>query len=101
LNVLLLSMPDAFEQSRDQEAASGDMINRVITVGRRSLRGRQWDDQDRLAQTAAFLHGDPALVPGGVFRFSSLDEANAWMARMMIVTHERRRPPTSSASAGR
>jgi hypothetical protein len=29
-----------------------------------------------------------------VFRFSSFDEANAWMTRMMIVTHERRRPPT-------
>jgi hypothetical protein len=72
----------------------------VITVGRRSTRGRQWDDQDRLAQTAAFLRGDPALVPRAVFRFSSFDEADAWMTRMMILTHERRGRPMSSASAG-
>ncbi len=62
----------------------------MVSVGRRAPGPDGWSDQGRLARTAAFLRGDAALVPRGVFRFSSFDEADAWMTRMMIATHERR-----------
>jgi hypothetical protein len=70
-------------------------------VGKRNLEGDGWADQSRLARTAAFLRGDPDLVPRGVFRYSSFEEAEAWMSRMMIVTHARRKRTTLSASADR
>ena len=73
----------------------------MITVGRRSLGGDAWEDQGRLARTAAFLRGDAALVPRGVFRFGSFEEAEAWMNRTLAATHERRSRRTSSGSAGR
>ena len=73
----------------------------MIVVGNREVEGGGWEDAARLSRTARFLRGDPGLVPRGVFRFSSFDEADTWMTRMMIATHERRSPTTSSASAGR
>jgi len=73
----------------------------VITVGRRASGGDPWTDQGRLKRTAVLLRGTAALVPRGVFRFRSFDEADEWMTRMMIATHERLNPRTSSASAGR
>jgi hypothetical protein len=56
-------------------------------------------DQAALARTAAFVRGTVRLVPRGVYRFSSFDEADAWMTRMMIRTHEHPSRKTSSASA--
>jgi hypothetical protein len=74
----------------------------MLAIGSRSVEGDTWSDQGRLARTAALLRGRRGLVPRGVFRFSSFEEADAWMTRMMIAAaHERRSPPTSSASAGR
>ena len=73
----------------------------MIKVGHRALDGDAWADQGRLSRTAVFLRGSAALVPRGVFRFRSFDEADAWMSRMMVATHGRRSPPTSPASAGR
>jgi hypothetical protein len=73
----------------------------MVVVGRRSGQGDEWADQGRLARTAAFLRGRRGLVPRGVFRFSSFQEADAWMTKMMIAAQERRSPPTSSASAER
>jgi hypothetical protein len=73
----------------------------VISVGRRSAEGDGWTDQGRLTRTAAFLRGHAGLVPRGVFRFSSFEEADAWMIRMMAEQHGRRSPTTSSASVGR
>ncbi len=73
----------------------------MITVGSRSIVGDAWTDQGRLSRSAALLRGSRALVPRGVFRFESFDEADAWMSRMMLATHERLSPRTSSASAGR
>jgi hypothetical protein len=73
----------------------------VIRVGGRSLGSDAWADQGRLARTAAFLRGDPALVPRGVVRFNSFAEADAWMTKMMLATLERRSRKTSPGSAGR
>ena len=68
-------------------------------VGTRRLDGTALDDQGRLARTAALLRGTAALVPRGVYRFASFDEANTWMNEMILRTHERPNPKTSSASA--
>lgn len=61
----------------------------MITVGRRSPHGDAWTDQGRLSRSVALLRGSPAIVPRGVFRFRSFDEADAWMSQMMIATHGR------------
>lgn len=55
----------------------------VITVGNRSIEGDAWADQGRLTRTATLLRGRAGLVAKGVFRFSSFEEADAWMTRMM------------------
>jgi hypothetical protein len=65
----------------------------MLIVGRRLEYGDAWADQGRLARTAAFLRGC-GLAPRGVFRFSSFEEADAWMTKMMIATLERRSPAT-------
>jgi hypothetical protein len=65
------------------------------------MDGDAWSDQGRLARTSAMLRGGPGLVPRGVYRFSSFEEADAWMTTMMISARERRSRKTSSASAGR
>ena len=67
-------------------------------VGTRRVEGAALDDQGRLARTAALLRGTTALVPRGVYRFASFDEADTWMHEMILLTHERRNPKTSSAS---
>ncbi len=73
----------------------------MISVGQRSTQGDAWTDQGRLARTAAFLRGHAGLVPRGVYRFSSFEEADAWMIRMMAEGHGHPSPTTSSASVGR
>ena len=44
-------------------------------------------DQAALARTTALLRGTAQLVPRGVYRFSSFEEADAWMTQMMLRTH--------------
>jgi hypothetical protein len=73
----------------------------MISVGHRSIEGDAWADQGALTRTAAFLRGHAGLVPRGVFRFSTFEEADAWMTRMMAAVHEPPSPPMSSVSAGR
>lgn len=73
----------------------------MITVGHRSVDGDAWTDQGRLTRTAAFLRGHAGLVPKGVFRFSSFEEAEAWMTRMMTAEPGRRSLMTSFGSVGR
>jgi hypothetical protein len=67
------------------------------TVGRREAGGDTWSDQRRLSRTASWLRGTPALAPGGVVRFTSFEEADAWMNRMLIDTRARQIPRTSLA----
>jgi hypothetical protein len=73
----------------------------VVTIGSRTLEGDAWADQGRLVRTAALLRGGSGLVPRGVYRPSSFEEADAWLTKMMVAAQERRSPTTSSASAGR
>jgi hypothetical protein len=68
-------------------------------VGARHTGALPMADQAALARTAALVRGTVRLVPRGVYRFSSFDEADAWMTRMMIRTLEHQSRKTSSASA--
>ena len=71
------------------------------TVGKRLKEGSALEDQGRLARTAALLRGTPSLVPRGLYRFKTFEEADAWMIRTMARTHALQNRKTSSASAGR
>ena len=70
-------------------------------VGTRRDNATPMADQAALARTAALLRGTPCLAPRGVYRFASHDEADQWMTTMLMRTHERQSPTTSSASAAR
>jgi hypothetical protein len=70
------------------------------TVGVRRAALSNWQEVDRLLETAAGLRRAP-LVPRGVYRFSTFEEAHAWMIRMTARTHARHALPISRASAAR
>ena len=72
----------------------------VKVVGRRLIKV-DWDETRRLFRTAAALRPTPDLIPRGVYRFQSFEEAEAWTLRTIARTLVRRRSTTSSASAGR
>ena len=78
--------------------ASGHGHEKV--VGRRRMKV-DWEEAGRLLRTAAALRPVPDLVPRGVYRFQSFEEADAWMTRMMARTHVSRSSTTSSASPAR
>ena len=69
-------------------------------VGRRSMK-MDWDEVRRLLRTTAALRPVPDLVPRGVYRFRSFEEADEWTLRTIARTLVLRRSTTSSASAGR
>jgi hypothetical protein len=71
------------------------------TVGRRATHATPLADQAALARTAATLRGATGLVPRGVFRFKTFEEADAWMIDAIHRTRERLSRTTSSASAVR
>ncbi|HSS52314.1 MAG TPA: hypothetical protein VLX28_25510 [Thermoanaerobaculia bacterium] len=71
---------------------------KMKTVGWRKI-DTSLADTDRLLQTAWALRGTPALVPRGVYRFRSFEEADEWMTRMMARTHVRQRSKTLPRSA--
>ena len=70
-------------------------------VGRRVGFRSSWDDFDALMRTAAALRRTDCLVPRGVYRFASHEEADLWMRRTTARTHARRSPRISRESAGR
>ncbi len=57
-------------------------------------------DAAALQRTMNRLRGG-ALVPRGVYRFRSHEEADEWMVRMIANTHARLSSKTSSGSAKR
>lgn len=67
-------------------------------VGRRRFRA---SGTGTLQQTLAAVRGTGAVVPRGVYRFASFEEADAWMTRTMARTHASLRSKTSSGSATR
>jgi hypothetical protein len=69
------------------------------TVGRRKFEPRSLEDADRLMRTAWALRGTQKLVPRGLYRFKTFEEADTWMTAMMARTHARQQSKTSPASA--
>jgi hypothetical protein len=65
------------------------------TVGHRRTDG---SDPAALQRTLAAVRRTGTLVPRGVYRFRSFEEAGAWMTRMMARTHASHSSTTSSAS---
>jgi hypothetical protein len=53
-----------------------------------------------LQRTLNRLRGGVGLVPRGVHRFGSFEEAESWMTRQIVASHGRRSSKTSSPSAG-
>ena len=74
------------------------------SVGRRKTEtgnADPWAEMDRLLETAWALRPTRALVPRGVYRFSSFEEADAWMIRTMARTLALHAKKTSSVSVER
>ena len=59
------------------------------------------DTPGALQRTMAHVRGTGAVVPRGVYRFTSFEEANAWMTRTMARTHASLRSKISLGSAAR
>ena len=95
-------VPTAFASARRRQVLMRPCDNpSVILRGRRTPAGDAWVHQGWLARTAGFLRGHTGLVPRGVYVFDSFEEADAWMTRMIVATHERLRPKTPFGSPGR
>ncbi len=69
------------------------------TVGLRQQDPASLEDARQLLKTAAELRPVDALVPRGVYRFSSFEEADRWMRRTIASTLARHRSKISSGSA--
>jgi hypothetical protein len=76
-------------------------MDRVKVVGRRRQPRLDWEDVRRLLATAASLRPVPDLVPRGVYRFESFEEADTWLNQTIAATLARRRSATSSGSVAR
>lgn len=70
-------------------------------VGRRSADTFTWADVEQLTLTAEVLRGTPRLVPKGVYRFETFEEADRWMIDKMALTHARHGRTMSPGSAAR
>jgi len=68
------------------------------TVGRRRVGQYQIGAQQRML---ADLRGTNALIPRGVYRFTSFEEADAWMIRTMASTHASLKSKTLPKSGAR
>jgi hypothetical protein len=70
-------------------------------VGSRRTDVFSWDDIKQLTLTAEVLRGTPRLVPKGVYRFETFEEADRWMIEKMAFTHARHGRTMSPGSAER
>ena len=73
-------------------------IVKMKTVGRRRV---DTGSNGTLQRTMSQLRGTRALVPRGVYRFNSFEEADAWMTRMVAVTHANLKSKISPGSVAR
>ena len=69
-------------------------------IGRTTGAGDVLRDSATLQRTLNRLRGT-GLVPRGVVRFATFEEADDWMTRQIVATHARLSSRTSSPSAGR
>lgn len=70
-----------------QPPTSGNDFPVGKVVGRRRLGPTSIRDADRLLRTAWAMRGTDKLVPKGLYRFKTFEEADTWMTRMMAATH--------------
>jgi hypothetical protein len=75
------------------------MMDGMKVVSRRAAGSNPLDDAARLQRTLRGLRG--GLVRRGVYRFSSFEEADAWMMSQIASTAARPNLKTSSVSAAR
>ncbi|MBI2500253.1 MAG: hypothetical protein HYW02_02020 [Deltaproteobacteria bacterium] len=64
-----------------------DMTMKIVT--KRKGRENPIEDARILQKTLNQIRGD-ALVPRGVYRFKTFEEADEWMTKMIARTHVRR-----------
>lgn len=76
------------------ERAASSHTHRMKVVARRARKEDPQLDAAILQRTMNRLRGG-ALIPKGVYRFRSHEEADQWMLRMMASTHARRSSKTS------
>ena len=91
--------PKSVSNRSSRPLAAGPIMDDMKVVGTRHVDASPMADQAALARTTALLRGTPRLVPRGVYRFSSFDEADAWMTQMTLRTLEHQSLKTWSASA--
>lgn len=70
-------------------------------VGRRQARRVDWEEIAQLLETVAALRPTDRLVPRGVYRFATFEEADLWMTKTIARTLVRLGSTTSSSSAAR
>jgi hypothetical protein len=68
-------------------------------VGQRRTDGFRWQDVRQLTVTGEALRGTPNLVPRGLYRFATFEEAHQWMMETIALTHARHGRKTSLGSA--
>jgi hypothetical protein len=73
-------------------------MNPMKVVGRRLVQGHSLRDVSVLQRTVNRLQGG-ALIPKGVYRFATHEEADEWMMRTIAHTHALQSSKTSSGSA--
>lgn len=86
-------------EKTSQTPTSGEDFPVGKVVGRRRVGPTPLEDADRLLRTAWALRGTDKLVPRGVYRFKTFEEAGRWMITMMASTHALLRSTTSPESA--
>jgi hypothetical protein len=75
---------------------------RMKTVGQRAVRSPDvWEAVRQLTETAERIRGSRALVPRGVHRFATFEEAHEWMLEKIASTHANRGRKTLPRSARR
>lgn len=74
-------MPQVQSRSHPQEFGIGKV------VGRRKERPSNLDEANQLLRTAWALRGTNRLIPRGLYRFETFEEANRWMIQAMAHTH--------------
>ena len=90
-----LAMPGTRPNPQSSGARGYNRLD-VKTVGRRHGGSQR---TGALQRTLSKLRGTGVLIPRGVFRFTSFEEADAWMTRTMARTHASRKSKISRGSA--
>ncbi len=68
-------------------------MNQIKVVGKRAQRETKTEeDYDLLLKTLQVLRGNRGICPKGVYRFSTFEEADQWMTRMMVKSSAEIRP---------